>query len=203
MTLIGIVGAIGSGKDTVADYLCEQHGFQRLAFAAKVKDVAATVFGWNRDQLEGRTPASRAWRECMDPYWGITPRQALQQIGTDLFRKQVRDDIWVKSVERELLDHPDQNFVLTDCRFPNEVEMVRRLNGKILYLQRGFIPVWGAAAASGGYSPESFGIHPSEWNVYALCSQADLKIDNNGSKEDLYEILKNFLTSQTCDETPP
>ena len=49
--IIGIIGAIGSGKDTIADYLVKNHGFTRLSFAGKVKDVAAIVFGWDRTML--------------------------------------------------------------------------------------------------------------------------------------------------------
>jgi hypothetical protein len=91
------MGAVGSGKDTIADFLTN-HGFERLSFAKKVKDVAHVVFGWDRDMLEGRTTESRAWRETVDPRWGISPRSALQKIGTEMFREHICDDVWVKAL---------------------------------------------------------------------------------------------------------
>ena len=35
--LIGIVGLIGSGKDTVSDRLVEKHGYQKDSFAKSLK----------------------------------------------------------------------------------------------------------------------------------------------------------------------
>ena len=53
--IIGICGFIGSGKDTIADYLVNLHHFRRESFANTLKDAVAQVFGWDRTMLEGRT----------------------------------------------------------------------------------------------------------------------------------------------------
>jgi len=47
--IIGICGLIGSGKDTIADYLVKEHNFIKLSFADKLKDCVAEMFDWNRD----------------------------------------------------------------------------------------------------------------------------------------------------------
>ena len=67
--LIGLVGLIGSGKDTVADRLVQKHGFQRDSFAKSLKDAVASIFGWDREMLEGQTKESRQWREQPDKFW--------------------------------------------------------------------------------------------------------------------------------------
>ena len=78
--IIGVVGSIGSGKDTVADYLANFHSFRRESFAASLKDAVSVIFGWDRTLLEGRTKESREWREQQDEWWtkrlgiNITPR---------------------------------------------------------------------------------------------------------------------------------
>ena len=47
--ILGVTGFIGSGKDTVADYLCTFHGYKRISFAASLKDAIASIFGWDRE----------------------------------------------------------------------------------------------------------------------------------------------------------
>ena len=67
--IIGVVGLIGAGKDTMADYLVNIHQFRRESFANTLKDAVSAVFGWDRDLLEGRTRHSREWREQVDAWW--------------------------------------------------------------------------------------------------------------------------------------
>ena len=66
--LIGLVGLIGSGKDTVAERLVSHHGFRRDSFARSLKDAVSNIFGWDRELLEGNTKESRAWREQPDAF---------------------------------------------------------------------------------------------------------------------------------------
>ena len=67
--IIGVCGLIGSGKGTVADMLVQDHDFTKISFADKLKDGVATVFGWDRNMLEGDTDDSRQWRETQDTFW--------------------------------------------------------------------------------------------------------------------------------------
>ena len=104
--IIGLCGLIGSGKDTAADYLCNFHEFRRDSFASTLKDAVASVFGWDRELLEGRTKQAREWREQIDPWWAdrmhmpnLTPRLILQLWGTEVCRRGFHDDIWIASLE--------------------------------------------------------------------------------------------------------
>ena len=80
--IIGFVGTIGSGKGTAGEILA-QRGFFTESFAAPLKDITASLFGWPRHLLEGDTQESREFRESKDPWWSerfgkdITPRYIL------------------------------------------------------------------------------------------------------------------------------
>ena len=117
--IIGICGLIGSGKGTVADILVENHNFQKLSFADKLKDGVASVFDWDRDMLEGDTDRSRIWREKEDEFWSnetgmsVTPRLILQLFGTDCMRNGFYDGIWVSLVKKQILENPNTNSQYT------------------------------------------------------------------------------------------
>jgi hypothetical protein len=202
--IIGICGFIGSGKDTIADYLVNFHEFRRESFASTLKDAVSSVFNWDRTMLEGRTKEAREWREQIDPWWAeklgmptLTPRWVLQYWGTEVCRKSFHDDIWIASLENKLRNSRD-NVVISDCRFPNEIDAIKRAGGSIAWVQRGELPDWydDAVAANQGSnvainSMKMRKIHASEWSW--LGSNFDLIIDNNGTIDDLYNQAENLL----------
>ena len=123
--LIGIVGLIGSGKDTVAQRLVEKHGYVRDSFAKSLKDAVSSMFNWDREMLEGDTTSSRHWREQPDKFWSerfgkpVTPRWVLQHFGTEVMRGHMYDAIWVDSC---IGRYKGQNTVISDTRFVNEIK---------------------------------------------------------------------------------
>jgi hypothetical protein len=202
--IIGVCGFIGSGKDTVADYLVNFHEFRRESFASTLKDAVSAVFGWDRTMLEGRTKEAREWRECVDPWWAerlamptLTPRWVLQYWGTEVARKSFHDDIWIASLENKIRNSKD-DVVISDCRFPNELEAIRKANGIIAWVQRGPLPDWYDAAIEanrgsniGLNEMKRLGIHASEWAW--LGSRFHITIDNNGSIDDLYKQAEQLV----------
>lgn len=200
--IIGICGFISSGKDTAADYLVNFHEFRRESFANSLKDAVSAVFGWDRELLEGRTKESREWREQRDEWWSerlnknVTPRNILQYWGTEVIRNGYHDDMWIASLENKLRASKD-SIVITDCRFPNEIKAIKQQGGKIVWVQRGFLPSWYdlAVAANKGdpVAQEALaeaGIHASETSWVG--TDFDSIIDNNGSIDHLYSQLKSL-----------
>ena len=211
--IIGICGFIGSGKDTIADYLVNFHEFRRESFASTLKDAVAAVFGWDRTMLEGRTKEAREWREQVDPWWAakldmptLTPRWVLQYWGTEVCRKAFHDDIWIASLENKLRNSRD-NIVISDCRFPNEIESLKRAGGNIVWVQRGTLPDWYTDAVSanqgnnvGLNAMKLRKIHASEWAW--LGSDFDVVVDNNGSIDDLYRQSASLVVSDKIALSP-
>lgn len=202
--IVGVCGFIGSGKDTVADYLVNFHEFRRESFANTLKDAVSAIFGWDRTLLEGRTKEAREWREQVDHWWAdrlsmptLTPRWVLQYWGTEVCRRTFHDDIWIASLENKLRKSKD-NIIISDVRFPNEVKAIKNLGGKIIWVKRGNLPIWyqdAVDAANGSKTAQANlikqKIHSSEW-MWAN-TNFDVEIDNNGSIDDLYNKVKNQL----------
>jgi hypothetical protein len=207
--IIGVCGFIGSGKDTVADYLTNFHGFRRESFAGSLKDAVAQVFGWDRTMLEGRTKTAREWREQVDPWWSerlgmpnLTPRWVLQYWGTEVCRKAFHDDIWIAALENKLRNSKD-DIVISDCRFPNEIKSIWDAGGIVVRVVRGDEPEWYQDAinfnegdrnmlfATSRSRLERAGIHASEtaW----VGTRFDHVLDNNGSIDDLFQKVKNLV----------
>ena len=193
--IIGVCGLIGSGKGTVADILQNNHGFIKVSFADSLKDCVSVVFGWDRALLEGDTDESRAWREKVDHWWAgrlgfadLTPRWILQMWGTEVCREGFHRDIWIASMEKKLSDH-SKNYVIPDTRFPNEIDMIQRMDGQVWYVKRGDDPSWVGRYLRTKKPPVD--IHPSEWEW--LTSNFDLTIHNNGTIATLENIIKEHV----------
>ena len=202
--IIGVCGFIGSGKDTIADYLVNVHGFRRESFANTLKDAVAAVFGWDRVMLEGRTKEAREWREQVDVWWAerlgiptLTPRWVLQQWGTEVCRRGFHDDIWIASVENKLRRSKD-NIVISDCRFPNEIASIKNASGIIVCVNRGELPSWHimAAKANAGdiFATEklkALGVHASEtaW----VGTKFDYILDNNSTLDSLFNQVEKVV----------
>ena len=172
MAVIGLCGPINSGKNTVGTILNMDFGYKVCAVADPIKDLCSSLFNWDRDLLEGATDESRFWREQKDLYWSgalnmdITPRKMMQLIGTEAFRDGVHKDIWVKILWSKIQDC--QKVAITDIRFHNEHNLIKKNNGKIIKVLRD--------SCEHSYHKSEQDFH--QWDV-------DGVINNNGSLDDL------------------
>ena len=208
--IIGVCGFIGSGKDTIADYLMNIHQFRRESFANALKDAISMVFGWDRDMLEGRTRQSREWREQVDPWWAkrlnmpdLTPRWVLQYWGTEVCRRSFHDDIWIAALENKLRNSTD-DIVISDCRFPNEIKSIKAASGIVVRVIRGAEPEWYDAAVSANRGPngntswaisraklERLNVHASESSWVG--TEFDAEVDNNSSMDHLLNQINDLV----------
>jgi len=206
--IIGITGLIGSGKDTVAKLFVDR-GCTQDSFAAPLKDVCASIFGWDRNMLEGDTIESRDFRETPDMFWtrklgidNFTPRLALQLIGTDIMRNHFNSDIWISSLEYRLRKSTNDIIVVSDARFQNELNLIKSMGGKVLTVVRDELPEWHniAVKANKGDVPARHtmntrfkSVHASEWSWVGF--DFDQVLDNTGSLEDLKKQVQSFHNS--------
>jgi hypothetical protein len=180
--IIGITGRKGSGKDTIGEYLINNHGYIRIGFADTLKQVCGMIFGFSDEQLYG------SLKEDTDDYWNHSPREILQKVGTDLFRnhapkvlKYLDEDIWIRSVERKinnLKKEGNKKFVITDVRFQNELDFITKMNGVSLKVVR-------------NVKDNEYSNHESEISIDDF--KTDHQIENNSTLNNLYENIEKII----------
>jgi hypothetical protein len=169
--LIGLSGKAGSGKDAVGEML-RRRGYEALAFADPLKEICALAFGYTARHLHGDL------KEVVDHRHGHAPRWLLQYLGTEVFRG-IWPEIWVWHLEDRLRRHwakeapaakpASPPVVVTDVRFVDEAQMLRRLGAKLIRLERD-----GAAAVHGipGHCSET---ELDAWPQWDLVLQGSLE----------------------------
>lgn len=197
--IIGISGKAGSGKDTLAKMISElqpEREWRVRKFAGKLKEVAAIICGV--DPADFEDPEFKRTQMVGD--WGMTYRDFLQKLGTEGFRNCVHPNIWVNalladykkerswiqgesrkegdmilSVMHERFEYP--NWIVTDVRFPNEAEAIRKMGYPLIKINKEFYT----------------GSHPSEVSLQYY-NRFNFEIDNNGSKQELFDNAKRILS---------
>lgn len=143
---IGLLGANGAGKSTIADYLVEEHGYRKLSFAEPLRELARLSFPWAQmEEILGYQKAKeKAWF-----------RQYLIDLGEGI-RKH--DPVYfVKALASQITDmDPDKPWVIDDVRKQVEVNFlhdmgfrfVRVVNGDEA-MEEAFMPLEGLTIPTG------------------------------------------------------
>jgi hypothetical protein len=110
-------------------------------FAWPLKAGCCAMFGWTPEQVQGVTPEAREWRETVLPEFGFSPREAMQKLGTEWGRDVMHKDLWVLIANQNLrklesAEKPPVGVVVSDVRFPNEVNWIRDNGGEVWHIER-------------------------------------------------------------------
>lgn len=129
--IIGLAGKKNSGKSEVARILVRHRGFTEATFAGELKATARRLYGLSNEQVNG----TQEEKEAIDPRWGLSPRQILQRLGTNVGR-EVHPLTWIRALERVIDAEPHYPWVVPDARFQNEVNSLRARGATILCIVR-------------------------------------------------------------------
>lgn len=170
--LIAFTGLKGSGKDTAAEALGQE--FVNIKMAGALKHMLRSLLEYQgaRSSIIHRMLEGDLKEVPTGFFGGRTPRHAMQTIGTEWGRRLMADDIWIKITENVVAQHPF--VVISDIRFPNEIDMVRRLGGQVYRVERGSTPA---------------DLHESEVHIPNL--QVDGIIRNDQDRGHLRQLIKD------------
>jgi hypothetical protein len=154
--LIGITGAAGSGKDSLADLLVYDRGATKYSFARPIKEALNAMFGWTMEQWD-----DRVWKEAVLPWLGKSPRVLAQTLGTEWGRELIHPEMWVLLGAQRFREHAGTGpFVIPDMRFDNEAQMVRQLGGVVIKVHRPGVAAIAAHKSEAGVSSSLI-----DWNA--------------------------------------
>ncbi|MDH6625737.1 hypothetical protein M2271_003548 [Streptomyces sp. LBL] len=150
---IGIIGRARVGKDTAGAWFVDERGYRRVAFADVLKDAALKVDpyvdydSWvdHEGDRQEHWDMVRLSEVVEDEGWEIakeTPevRRVLQELGSAM--RAVDEDIWIRPVLTKAIEANDAGVpvVVTDVRYPNEVDALKRAGFRLLHINRPGIP---------------------------------------------------------------
>ena len=124
----------------------------------------------------------------------------LQQFGTNIMRGHFHNDVWVQSMKKRLIAYTRQgkDVVITDCRFPNEIALLREMNATMVRVVRGPEPSWfhhalkaNSGSLWGKVKMKMAGIHPSEWAW--IGQEMDVTIKNDHDVQYLMDQADRLL----------
>lgn len=185
MAVISISGKIGSGKDTIADIIMQYtpyHRWQVKKFAGKLKDIAEILTGVPKINFEDQ----EFKQQDMGPEWGMTYRDLLQKLGTEAMRNGLHKNVWVNALFADFnIDEDEQvsYWIITDSRFPDELEAVKKHNGITIKVIRDSGNTIGTTHTS-----ETALDNYTEW---------DYVIDNTGTLEELKTQVLSILEKES------
>lgn len=207
MTLIGISGKAGSGKDTIGEIiqkLCLTNKgpqFEIKKFAGKLKQTASLLTGISIEKFEDqefkKTILGSEWGKttkqnplnAIEPFKDITfvemmsVRDLLQKLGTEAMRNGLHENVWVNALFANYTE--DKQWVITDVRFPNEFKAIKEKGGIVIRVNR---------PGYGNSMKELAEAHPSETALDG--HDFDYVIENDGNLEKLISKVKEILLTE-------
>jgi len=187
--LVGFAGRAGSGKDTAANLV----GFYKSSFARPLKHACAALFG-----LMPKDFNEPQYKEQIDPYWGISPRQMAQFFGTEVVRNHMEEllpgigkDFWVYRQTQQIKQFFGEAPInptlvaITDVRFQNEYDWIISNGGIIIHITRPDVA-------------QTVGIpnHPSEAGIPNIHTpERTFYVNNTGTIAQLQETVKTIIST--------
>ena len=186
----------------------------------KSKELGEEWWYWYMERDGGYSPIILDYltttKKELKSYEGLelikpTPRFLLQFIGTNLFRNQLHPEIWVNALMSKYKSYSIPikdlgigkgfewgeiypNWIITDLRFPNEMEAVKKKGGITIRVNRPCDICGGSGYHKMSCPVSKSGEHYSETAIDK--SEFDYVVDNDSDIQSLIEKVKQILIKE-------
>ncbi len=175
--ILGLVGEIASGKDTVADYLAKKHGAQTISFSQPLRDILNILY----------QPVSRI---------------NLSDLGKNL-RQQFGQDLLSQVVAKQVAESKARVIVLPNVRLESDIAYLKKIPGFVLVAISAEDKIRYERTIPReqyvGDSKKTFAQFKKDATLYtergirALMKKCRYKLGNNGKKSDLHKQIEKIL----------
>lgn len=174
--LIGLAGRARTGKTTAANHLANTYDLVTYALADPLREGLMNIFNLSPCDFDDER------KELTIDWLGRSPRELMQSMGTDWGRHQVHPELWLLLAEKnlEFLGQTNDNargFVISDLRFENEADFVRKRGGMVIHVLR----------------PDATEVNPHASEAGISIQDNDLVLHNDGAIEDLFGQLDEIF----------
>lgn len=186
--IIAFAGRKQSGKTTSAEFVgslypnlkCQIYNFADLL----KKNICMDILGLSYAQCYGSDAEKNELVNC---YWNntqMTAREVMQFVGTDIFRK-IQTNVWADATISKIKHDNIDLAVIADCRFPNEVDCIKRAGGVVIKLNRN--PYNSTHESEMALDPDRY-----DQSIFDLViDNADLSIEDQNQK--IAQFLSNHF----------
>ncbi|MFF1684497.1 MULTISPECIES: hypothetical protein [unclassified Streptomyces] len=149
---IGIIGRARVGKDTAGQWLVDNRGYRRVAFADPLKEAALgldPIIEQRRDiDEDGEEVAynvglrwlvdDHGWEAAKDTFPEV--RRILQELGASI--RAIDPEFWLRAALTKVTAANEGGVpcVITDVRYPNEAESLKRAGFRLVHINRPGVP---------------------------------------------------------------
>ena len=188
MSIIAFAGRKQSGKSTlctqVVNFIYDLEQLEDTAviynFADPLKNVCMDILGLSFEQCHGTDNQKNELVNCYKDGNQMTARQVLQTVGTEFFRS-IQNNVWADATIRRIQQDNPLVALIGDCRFPNEVEAIKKAGGTVIKLTRNLY--------NSDHASET-ALDPENYDQ----SNFDLVVDNqNMTIEEQWRIVISYL----------
>ena len=175
--IVGLVGEIAAGKDTVADYLRKKYGSQTISFSQPLRDILDIL-------LLDQSRNNMAW------------------LGHDL-RDRFGQDILAKAITKQVNEAKSQILCLPNIRLPQDIKYLKDMPGFVLIgintqaeIRFKRIKTRGQNTDDKTKTWKQFQKDaklPTEISIRKIMKKAKYQIDNNGSFKELHSQVDKII----------
>lgn len=184
--VVGVCGYKRSGKDSIADRLCEKAGYHKMRLSDPLKNICKTLFGFSSEQLESDL------KEVVDERWNATPRHIMQFVGTEIMQFKMQEisdkfnrQFWITKLiqDMEKDSHKWQRVVIPDIRFKHEHDLLKQIFGDRYVLVKVIL------ADHELNKQDDKHVSETEWESL----HHDYLVQNNGTLQELYKKVDELV----------